>query len=172
MIIFNYKISDFVNNAQILSLYRVNTLLDRGSENIVDDTAISDEDESISQKYLKAGCAIIAQAISGYTKDLLQSDGSIILMEGEPFEFDATYNTIQHSIVFRVNMPLNFNEAIIQSMDEAIKDALENYTIYRLAKIKGIDYMSYQEDWENSLGQIRTYINRRTTGTKRNYNLI
>jgi hypothetical protein len=172
MIIFNYKISDFIDNAQVLSLYRVNTLLESKSENVVDDTAVSDEDESLSSKYLKAACVQIAQIISGYTKDLLQPDGTTILMEGSPFEFDVTYETVEHSIVFRINMSLNFNKAIITAMDEAIKDALESFVLYRTARTKGIEFISYQEDWENSIGQVRNYINRRTTGTRRNYNLI
>lgn len=172
MIIFNYKIEDFLNNAQVLSLYRSNSLLEKGSEHIVDDTAVSDEDETLLKKYLKAGASFIAQVISGYTKDLINSAGDTVPMEGEPFKFDVTYETVEHSIVFRLNMPETFNLSVLSTMDEAIKDTLENYVLWRVNEIKGTESASWKDSYETALGQVRNYINRRTQGTRRNYNLI
>ena len=170
MIIFSYKISDIIDNAQVLSLYRSNSMLEKGSENTLDDTAVSDEDESLLKKYLKSGCSLIADILSGYTKDLINSDGNKVLMVGEPFEFDVTHETVAHSFVFRVNMPETFSESVVQLIDDAIKDALENYVLYRVAKLKMIEAETYFSDWENSRSQIRGYINRRTKSTVRNYN--
>lgn len=172
MIIFSDKISDIIGNAQVLSLYRSNSMLEKGSENVVDDSAISDEDESLLKKYLKSGCSLIANALSGYTKDLINSDGDTVLMEGEPFEFDITYSTVEHSFVFRVNMPETFRASVVDLIDDSIKDALENYVLYRVAKLKLIEGDTYFSDWESSLSQIRGYLNQRTKSTVRNYNSL
>lgn len=172
MIIFNYKITDFTNNAKVLSIYRASSSFDSGKENTVGDIVLKESDESFLKKYLKIGVMNIAQVVSGYTKDLTNSLGVLVEMVGEPVEFNVAYESVADSIVFRLNMPETFNLSILSPMDESIKDCLENYMLYRTSKLKGLDYLSYQEDYEQALGQIRTYINRRTKGTVRNYNLI
>jgi hypothetical protein len=172
MIIFSYKISDFIANTQILSIYRASSAYNAGNEGVVYDTAISPEDESFMTKYLKAGASLVSQVISGYTKDLINKEGDTVLMVGQPFEFDVIYEMIEHSIVFRVNMPETFNQSVMPALDEAIKDALENYTLYRTAKLRAVEFASYQEDWETALGQVRTFIHRRTEGTRRSYKFI
>lgn len=172
MIIFSYKISDFIGNAQVLSMYRASTAFNSGKDGIVDDTSLSGEDESLLKKYLKTGASFVAQAFSGYNKDLINKLRETVLMVGEPFEFDVTFETVENSIIFRVNMPETFNENGIPALDESIKDALENYMIFRTAKLRAIEYMSYQEDYESALGRVRTLIHRRTEGIRRSCNFI
>lgn len=172
MIVYNYLIADILNNAQVLSLYRANSLLNQGNDSIVDDTAVGSEDESLLKKYLKAGSALVANVLSGYTKDLLNSEGDTVLMEGVPFEFDVTYSEVDHQIVFRINMPETWPADAMLLADEAIKDALENYILYRANKFKMIDYRTYQEDHETALGNLRTYIHRRTETITRSYKLF
>lgn len=172
MIIFSYKISDFVNNAQVLSMYKASSSFNFGKEESSDDTSLKAEDVSFLTKYLKSGVMVLANIISGYTKDLTNSKREVVIMDGEPVEFDVVYGNEPNSIVFRLNMPETFNEAILGPMDEAIKDALESYVLYRTAKLRAVEYLSYQEDYEQALGQVRNYINRRIKGVRRNYNLI
>ena len=164
----SYAISDILNNSKVFSVFRADVLHSQGkAENVVDDTVLSDEDESICKKYLKIGATEVANVISGYAKNLLDTDG---VTELEPFEFDVTYNAIPNSIVFRANLPETFQTAILALMDESFKDALENYILYRVNKLKGIEFQSYQADYETALSNIRKYVHRRTQSTIRNYN--
>ena len=169
MIIFNYQISDFINNVQILSQLRSNSRLAKGDENELDDTSITDDEEALVKKYLRAGCAEIADILSGYTNDLLDTDE---VTELEAFEFDVTYLTVENSIVFRVNMPTTFRTSAMKLIDEAIKDALENYLLYRVARHKTIEEKTYTEDCEKAKDQIRSYLTRRTGTIKRVYKLF
>ena len=169
MNVFCYDIDAIISNSKILSSYRSNSLLDRGNESNFDDTEASNEDDNLLKKYLKLGASMIADIVSGYTKDLLDVDGETELAA---FEFNVAYKDVTSAIVFRVNMPDTFNQAISISIDEEIKDGIENYMLYRISKTKGIEYSSYQENYEESLGKIRSYINRRTESVKRSYGLL
>lgn len=172
MIIFNYKISDFINSTEILSVYRANSLVDQSNAPEPNDSAISKDDEALIKKYLSIGASTIAQALSGYNKDLLDSLGNTLVMVGEPYEFNVVFEEVVGSIVYRINVPENFNLSVLEAFDNAIKDCLENYVLYRVCKNKAIEFKSYQEDYENALGQIRMYVNRRNGTIKRRYNLI
>lgn len=172
MITFNYLINDFIDNAQLQSMYRAGTMYNSGQEGVLLDPSISAEDDGLLKKYLKVGVTLIAQVISGYTKDLRNSKGDILSMVGEPMEFDITYETVENSIVFRVNMPETFNLAVIKALDEAIKDTMENYILYRTGRSKGTEFESFQQDWETALGRVRAYINRRTETIRRSYSFI
>lgn len=169
MIVYNYKISDLLNNSQVLSLYRAGSQLEKNSEFFADDSTVSDEDESLLKKYLRSGCALIASALSGYTKDLYDVDGVTLL---EAYEFDITYETVENSIVFRVNMPSTFRSNAMLLIDDSIKDGLENYVLYRVAKLKQIESETYFSDWETQLGNVRSYLTRRTDVVKRSTRLF
>jgi len=169
MIVFSYKISDFFTNAQVLSLIRTNSMLEKGNENTVDDFSINDEDEALVKKYLKTGCALIANVLSGYARNLLDVDG---VTELEAFEFDVTYSTVEGSFVFRVNMPDTWPTSGMILIDDAIKDALENYVLYRLAKHKMIEGESYYSSFDDSVKNIRSYLSRRTSTVTRSKNLF
>lgn len=169
MITFNYKISNLINNVQVLSLLRVNTMLDKGPESVVDDFSINDEDESLVTKYLKTGCSLIANVLSGYARNLLDVDG---VTELEAFEFDVTYDSVEHSFLFRVNMPDTWPTSAMILIDDTIKDGLENYILYRIAKHKMIEGESYYLSFDDSVKLIRSYIHRRTTTVNRAKNLF
>lgn len=167
MIQFSYTIESIVNNAQILSLLRTNSMQEKGSETVVDDYAINDEEEPLVKKYLKSGCSLIADTLSGYARDLLDEDGVTAL---EAFEFDTTVDAVEDSFVFRVNMPDLWPTSAMTLCDEAIKDASENYVLYRIAAHKMIESNSYFQLWEEARGQLRALLSRRTDTVKRNYN--
>lgn len=169
MIQFSYTIESIVNNAQILSLIRTNSMLEKGNENTVDDFSINDEDKSLVKKYLKTGAALIAHVLSGYTKNLLDTDG---VTELEAFEFDVTYDSVDHSFVFRVNMPDTWPTSAMVLIDDAIKDGLENYVLYRIAKHKMIEGETYYLSFDDAVKMIRSYISRRTTTVVRAKNLF
>ena len=138
----------------------------------LDSLGLHERDDERLKKYLKTGCALLADTFSGYTKNLINSAGDVVLMEGEPFEFDVTYDTVENCFVFRMNMPETFNLTILTSLDEAVIDALENYVLYRISRMKTTESETYFEDWEAARSLIRGYIGRRTEGVKRNYNFI
>lgn len=175
ILIFKHKLTEITGNAKILSQYRENSLLQKGNNVPLDDTALTEEDKAVLTKYLKTGCAEIANIVSGYSDNLVDENGNELL----PFEFnvvnpDTPQDTTEENkvFIFRLAMPETFNKAVINPMDEAIEDALENYLLYRTSKHKMNEVNSYREDYETSLGLIRSYINRRTASTKRNYNIL
>ena len=68
--------------------------------------------------------------------------------------------------------PDNFVTTSVNQVDESIKDAIVNYILYRSAKLKATEFQSFEKDWEESLSQIRSYLQRRNTSTVRNMNLF
>ena len=169
MIIYSYKISDITNNVQILSLFRSNSIIDKGEQPVIDDFPLNPEDVSMIKKYLAIGSSLVAYSLSGYAKNLIDSDGVTIL---EPFEFDIEYSNDTGMIVFRTNMPDNWPISTKTLIDESIKDCLENYVLYRVSKHKMIELNSYYEDFNYALSNVRGYISRRNTIIKRKYNLF
>lgn len=173
MIVFTYKVNDFLNNAQIISMYRANALVQHGPQIDLDDTEASYEDQSILTNYLKKGAAIIAANMSGYAKALYDTDGITALNALDFIAEDLTVDPIiEAQIIFRINLPDSFNNTLILPCDEAIKDALENYMLYRLFKHKGHNFESFMDDYKSSVNNILTYINHRSTVTKRSMNLF
>ncbi len=169
MIIFNYTINEILDQSKIISLYRANTSLNAGIENALEELGIHEKDNDLLEKYLKTGCGLIADALSGYARNLLDEDGTTEL---EAFEFDATYEDVTNSIVYRVNMPDAWPTSAMHLIDDAIKDSLENYVIYRINKQKGIDASSNFDDWETALGKIRSLLCRRTEPVLRRANTM
>jgi len=162
MVTFTYQITNILSNTQILSVYAGVS----GQDTFADDT-VSKADESLLNKYLKTAASFVAQLLSGYNKDLVNKSGEKLLMEGEPFEYDT-----EGEIIFRINMPETFNQSVIPTLDLSIKEALEDYVLYRVSKLRHKDYESSQEDYENALSQIRNYIGRRTKPVVRDYRMF
>lgn len=166
MIIFHYSILELLDNSQLQSMYKANTLLE-SSLNVADDTVISDEDQVICKKFLKTASSNVAQVLSGYMKKLVDDVNDPLL----GFEFDIGYSEIQGSfeelttgaIVFRLNMPDTFNTSLIPTIDDLIQTALENFVLMKMAKLRGIDSASYQESYDESLSLLRSYIHQRTS---------
>jgi len=165
LIVFSYPIKDFVNDAQVLSLYRGKAIAVTGAQLINSEFKLSDQDDSLIKKYLKSAAVKILDVVSGYTKGI-QDYGTI------PFEYDVTYNDIESQIVYRLLFPDNFVTTSVNQIDESIKDAIVNYILYRSAKLKATEFQSFEKDWEESLSQIRSYLQRRNTSTVRNMNLF
>lgn len=168
MIIFNYTISDIFTEAKTLCQYYLSTMPDEQEESF-EKMMIVDRDEDMLKVYLKTVSAKIAQIISGYSKYLYDTDNVTLL---SPFEFDVTYSTVEHSIVFRVNMPDTFdtNKAIM--LDDSIKNALVNYILFMFFKKKKLDFTVSFDDYGTALSEIRTYIHSRVQSTHRNYNTL
>ena len=169
MIIFNYTINEILDQSKIISLYRASTVLNEDNKEALSILGLSERDVDILKKHLKNGCVKIAHILSGYTKDLIDSNYNSVPMEGDPFEFDVTYDDIANSIVFRINMPESWPVSCTTLIDVAIKDALENYVVYRVNKDKGIDGSSYLDDYDMACRDIRSYLGRRDTMVKRSY---
>ena len=171
MIIFSYKISDLITEIKTLSEYGTSNIpLDR--VDALENAIAIDRDDVILKSFLKYGAGSVAHIIGGYTKDLINSEGVTVFMEGLPFEFDVTYETVANSIVFRVNMPETWDENIMTMLDESIKNSLVSFSLYQLYRKKKIDFATELDDYNTSLSEIRKYIHARTVGTRRNYNML
>lgn len=171
MIIFSYKISDLIAEIKTLSEYGTSVIpVDR--VDALENAIVDDRDDVIVKSFLKYGASNVAHIISGYTKDLINSDGDTVLMEGTPFEFDVTYDSVENCIVFRVNMPETWDENIMNILDESIKNSLVSFGLYQLYKKKKIDFTTELDDYNTSLTEIRKYIHARKVGTRRNYNML
>lgn len=168
MIVFNYTISDLYAEAKTLCQYLLSTIPD-DQEGSLEKMMIVDRDEDMLKIYLKTGASKIAQVISGYAKYLYDTDNVTLL---SPFEFDVTYLTVEHSIVFRVNMPDTFDTNKAGLLDDSIKNALVNYILAMFFKQKKLDFTIPFDNYNNALSEIRTYIHSRVLSTHRNYNTL
>ena len=169
LVVFNFPVSDFIGNAKVLSMYRAKTISKNGGDANTLDTVLDSSDESFLKKYLKVGCSKIADVMSGYSKNILDQDGVMLL---DPYEFDSSLEGQSGQIIFRINVPDSFVDTSVDSIDEAIRDGLENYMMYRTAKLRAVEFQSYQMDWETSLNDIRGYLSRRSETTKRSMNMF
>lgn len=175
MIVFTYIVNDLLNNAEIISQYRGNALLQHAEEIPLDDTASSFfEDRAILTNYLKKGAAILMASLNAYAINLIDADG----IEYEAYEWvnevaaDPPVEYSPEQIIIRLGMPDNWNTSLAYAMDEAIKDTLENYMLYRLGKAKGHNFESYLDDYKEGVSSIMMFANQRNTTTKRRYNLF
>ena len=164
MITYTYKISDFIDSEKMLANYAANTALNQGAENALEDIGLDEKDDGILKKFLKIACALIANTLSGYAKNLLDTDGVTTL---EDFEFDVTYNTVENSIVFRVNMPTTWPESAMPLIDKQIIDALENYVLYRVGMMRKTEFESYHALFELARDEVRSLLSRRTEPVSR-----
>jgi hypothetical protein len=187
---FTYPIADFIRNAQVISMMRSSSNLHQGNEGLSDEAALTLEDENILTKYLKLAANEVANAMAGYTKDLLDEDGVTAL---EPFEFTESVpeegEAAEDILIFRVNMPTKsittyvdgepvttqtnlFNTAYTNQLLTAIPDAIENYMLSRVTKYQALEYASYKEDFENAISKIKEYLTRRTATVVRSMNMF
>lgn len=169
MIQYTYTIDSIVNNAHVLSLFRSNSMIDKGEQPVIDDISLNPEDVSMIKRYLKAGSVLIAYALSGYSNNLIGEDNVTKL---DPFEFDTEDEDKNKLIVFRSNMPSTWPESTKTLIDESIKDCLESYVLYRVSKHKFMECDSYLSDFESSIGNIRCFLSIRNDTVKRPYNLF
>lgn len=172
MIEFTYKINDFLNNAQIISMYRANAILQHSSPDVpiaLEDTATTYEDDAIITNYLKKGAAELAGSLSGYAQDLFDVDG---ITPKDAIEFTEDTQDAEAQIIIRITLPITFNNSLLLPIDEAIKDALENYVLYRLYKAKGHNFESFLDDYSKSTGNILMYLNQRSKSTHRSYRMF
>lgn len=167
LVVFNYTLSDFTTNAQILSQYRTQTTFNNGGDAITDNVKLTSDDETLIKKFLKGACLKIADVLSGYTRYITDTDG---VMEIPPFEYDVTFNALPGQVVFRINMPDTFITSSIEGMEDAIKNAIENYILSRTSEVRGMDNRSYEDMYEKSLSSVRSYLSRRYSAIRRNYN--
>lgn len=169
LVVFNFNLEDFKNDVKILSAYRNQTTFNSGGDEVTDNGKLTAEDEPLISKYLKEACNQIAHALSGYTRNIFDTDG---VMQIPAYEFDTTYDGLPNQVVFRINMPDTFIESNIDPMDGAIRDAIENFIIYRTAQLRGTEWQSYYQNWDNALNKVRSYLHLRYEPTKRRMNLF
>ena len=163
MIVFTYKLADFLNNAQVISMYRATALVQGKGELHIDDASITFDDTAVLKSYLRLASSFIVSMMSGYAKDLYDTDGTTPL---EAFETNET------DIIFRINDPVSFKQSNIPVIDESIKDSIINYLIFRINKNKGHNFESFEDDYNRANSSILLYLNQRSKPVARKYNLF
>ena len=162
MIVFTYKIADFLNNAQVISMYRAAALVQGKGELPIDDASITFDDTATLKSYLSLASSFIASMMSGYAKDLFDTDGITPL---EPFETNET------DIIFRINDPVTFKQSNTHVIYASIKDSIVSYLIFRINKNKGHNFESFEDDHNRANSNILLYLNQRSKPVARKYNL-
>lgn len=179
MIEFKYKEADILNNAQILSLYRANALLQHNEEIPLDDSAATYEDDSMLINLLHKGAGVVGASLAGYGKALYDTDGITLLpavefvsqVVADP-DSDPVIDAVDAQVIFRINMPDTFSNDLVLPIDQAIRDTLESYVLYRIMKLKGHNYESYYDDYVQGLSQIMAYVSQRTKPIRRSYTMF
>lgn len=173
MLTFTYKVAELISNAQAISMYRASSSHSQGNPGASNESTLTLEDESIMLKYLKLAANEVANAMGGYTKDLLDDDGVTAL---EAFEFTQTTpvapTEAEDVLIFRVNMPTTFNTAYTNQILSAIADAIENFILMRIAKYRSLEMASYKDDFDNAISLIKEYLTKRTATITRSMNMF
>lgn len=162
LIEYSYAIMDLLDSSQLMSMYKANTILD-SSETAADDTVISDEDQGMLGSFLETGAINVSWILQGYSQGIVDVADN----ELEAFEWDTPE---EHKIIFRTAMPDNFLKSSIKMIDNKIRIALENFMLCQMAKLRGIDYVSYQENYDHACSQIPVYLSQRNKPIERKFN--
>ena len=162
LVTYNYPIIDILESSQLKSMYKANTLLGK-SDTAADDTVVSDEDQGICGGFLKSGALKVSAIMQGYSQGVQDENGAAL----KAFEWDTED---KHEIVFRTAMPDNFATSSVDMIEDSVRTALENYTLMEMAKLRGIDPVSYIEKWDDASRQTSAYLCKRDRPIERKYN--
>ncbi len=161
-----FEIQKIIDNARVMSDYRSKTEIDHGEQTII--PSINIVDGPVAKKLLEDGAAGIAGMMSGYFHGLKDGDGNAL----EGYEYDTAYEDTDGCIVYRLNMPLSFDQRLLGPLKRAVRGGLENYVLSRFADLTGFSSEQYEQHYRSELDKIRSYLSRRTTTIKRTYKLF
>ena len=162
---FYFEIPKLINRAQVELLYFIKNE-DKDGILELDKYAISDEDEPLVRLLIKdVATSKIYGLLAPYSRDI----------EGGSFFFEAAITTdlgleVMDCIIFKTVFPVKFDRSVIPALDEAIGNAIVNYTISEYLFRNGADGTIYRDRYEKNYNEILGFINRRI-GLKRTYKL-
>lgn len=172
MITFYYEIPKLIDRAQIESLLYLQKVENKEGLPDFEVAAISDEDSAYIRKLLKnVANKIYADKLSPYSRLLSAMDPPL-----EGLEFEATYTDVENNetadcIIFRIIEPTMFDAVTMLPIENAIENALINYTVAEFLYRNGADGSMHKGLHESDMKDILMYITRRTQG-KRTYKLF
>ena len=168
MILYSYNLNDLLEKAQLKASHRAKTLLVKNPE-LVDEIAINeDEDAIILQDYYRQACSKIAGIMSGYARNLYDTDG-VTLLDALTFVPASVNPAVDASVVFRVNRPRTFRNDAAVLIDNNIEDAITCFMLYRIYKDKGHDFESFFDDYNQAISDLNMNLNSRTEIITRSY---
>ena len=172
MITFYYDIDKLLDNIRVKSDYRTNTEIDRGEEKLIPSVNIADN--PIAGKLLNDAGGELALLMSGYADGLIDAEEN----ELEAYEYGVEYDdpvnleTITNAMVFRLNMPDTFNAKNKKGLDRTIKNAIEQYVLWKYNEMVNFDFRLYEAAYKLETDKLLLYLNKRTKTIQRGYKLF
>ena len=172
MITFYYDIDKLLDNVRVKSDYRTSTEIDRGEEKLIPSVNVADN--PIAERLLDDAGGELALLMSGYADGLTDEDGN----ELEAYEFGIEYDdpvnleTLTNAMVFRLNMPDTFNTKNKTGLDRTIKNAIEQYVLWKYNEMVNFDFRLYEAAYKRETDKLLLYLNKRTETIQRAYKLF
>jgi len=165
MDLFYFEIPKLFNRAQVEVLYFAGKI-EKDEIPELDKYAIADEDEPMVRLLMRdAAISKVYGILAPYTRDI----------EGGGFFFEAAITNdlgleVQDCIIYKCIFPEKFDRSVIPALDEAISNAVVNYSISEYLFRNAADGSVFKERYDKNMGEILGFINRRV-GLTRTYKL-
>jgi len=165
MDLFYFEIPKLFNRAQVEVLYFAGKI-EKDEIPELDKYAIADEDEPMVRLLMRdAAISKVYGILAPYTRDI----------EGGGFFFEAAITNdlgleVQDCIIYKCIFPEKFDRSVIPALDEAISNAVVNYSISEYLFRNAADGSVFNERYDKNMGEILGFINRRV-GLTRTYKL-
>ena len=165
MDLFYFEIPKLFNRAQVEVLYFAGKI-EKDEIPELDKYAIADEDEPLVRLLMRdAAISKVYGILAPYTRDI----------EGGGFFFEAAITNdlgleVQDCIIYKCIFPEKFDRSVIPALDEAISNAVVNYSISEYLFRNAADGSVFKERYDKNMGEILGFINRRV-GLTRTYKL-
>lgn len=165
MLVFYYEISELVKKVTQKSIYHAKHAKDEQGNPMIDKISVGPEDETFIKSLIKKAAIELFSMMEPYTHELADLDDPL-----EGFEWDATYDTTDNCVIFRVVETETMPTTVVKLMENSIESALVNYPVGHFLVHNQVDGTLYIDLWNNDKDNVLSYINRRS-GLKRTYKL-
>lgn len=162
---FYFEIPKLFNRAQVEVLYFAGKI-EKDEIPELDKYAIADEDEPLVRLLMRdAAISKVYGILAPYTRDI----------EGGGYFFEAAITNdlgleVQDCIIYKCAFPVKFDRSVIPALDEAISNAVVNYSISEYLFRNNANGGIFKERFDKNMGEILGFINRRV-GLTRTYKL-
>ena len=163
---FYFEIPKLFNRAQVEVLYYTEKM-EKEEMPELDKYAIADEDEPLVRLLMKdVSLTKVYGLLAPYARDI----------EGGGYFFEAAITNdlgleVQDCIIYKCVFPAKFDRSVIPALDEAISNAIVNYSIAEYFVRNNANGSVFKERFDKNMNEILGLINRRTAGLRRTYKL-
>lgn len=166
MITFYYEIPKLINRIEVDILLYLKKLENEDGLPDFEESSAGTEDEKLLRLLLKNVANEIYGTLSPYSRGLAELDTPL-----EGFEFEATFETSNDCIIFRILKPTYWDETMQSPLENAIENTLIHYTVKEWLRKNNVkDYEIHHDLYLRGKEDILNYLNRRTK-IKRIYKL-